>query len=75
LSTKRQVTIPVGVVHKGGFQPGDEFSVEVDDEGRIVLERTETPSERRLRAIDETAGMFTGLYPPGYLDRLRDEWR
>jgi AbrB family looped-hinge helix DNA binding protein len=74
LSAKRQVTIPLEVVERVGLRPGDELSVK-DDDGRIVLERTETLAERRRRAIEETAGMFTGVYEPGYLDHLRDEWR
>lgn len=30
--------------------------------------------ERRVRAVAEHAGMFTGLYPPDYLDELREDW-
>jgi AbrB family looped-hinge helix DNA binding protein len=74
LSGKRQVTIPLEVVERTGLRPGDELSVTVDD-GRIVLEKTETLAERRRRAIRETAGSLTGVWPPGALDRLRDEWR
>jgi AbrB family looped-hinge helix DNA binding protein len=74
LSPKRQVTIPLRVVEATGLEPGDELQVEVDQSGRIVLSR---PIDRdaRLRAIEETAGSLTGVYEPGYLDRLRDEWR
>jgi AbrB family looped-hinge helix DNA binding protein len=74
LSPKRQVTIPLEVVERTGLRAGDELSVTVD-EGRIVLERAETLAERRLRAVRETAGALTGVWPPGALDRLRDEWR
>lgn len=31
-------------------------------------------AEDRRRAVEETAGMFTGLYPPNYLERLREDW-
>jgi hypothetical protein len=34
----------------------------------------DTEVEDRLRAIRETAGRFTGLYEPGYLERLREDW-
>ncbi len=74
LSSKRQVTIPLHVLEETGLGPGDELKVEVDRAGRIVLARA-VDSTDRLRAIEETAGMFTGVYEPGYLDRLRDEWR
>lgn len=28
----------------------------------------------RLAAIERHAGRFDGLFPPGYRERLRDEW-
>jgi len=74
LSSKRQITIPLHVLEQTGLGPGDELKVEADDAGRVVLTRADRVTNR-LRAIEETAGMFTGLYEPGYLDRLRDEWR
>ena len=43
--------------------------------GGDVLEGQVT--ERRngkRRAIEETAGMFSGMYPPGEADRLKNEW-
>ncbi len=74
VSSKRQVTIPLHVLEETGLAPGDELKVEVDRAGRIVLGRAVDTADR-LRAIEETAGMFTGVYEPGYHDRLRDEWR
>jgi antitoxin component of MazEF toxin-antitoxin module len=68
------VTIPVTALVQAGLKPGDELKVDVDD-GKIVLTPSLTFAERRRAAIKETAGMFNGLYPPGYLDQLRDEWR
>ncbi len=74
LSSKRQVTIPLGALEQVGLEPGDELRVEVDRAGRIVLTAA-APGAARRRAIAETAGSLTGVYEPGGLDRLRDEWR
>jgi hypothetical protein len=35
---------------------------------------TERERERRRAAIERTAGALTGVYPPGYLAHLRNEW-
>ena len=29
---------------------------------------------RRREAVERTHGQFRGVYGPGYLERLRDEW-
>jgi hypothetical protein len=34
----------------------------------------DTETEDRLRAIRETAGLFTDVYEPGGLARLREDW-
>lgn len=46
----------------------------VVDNGRTVAEVNEEDAARRIRAIDEYAGAFPGLYPDGWLEALRDEW-
>jgi len=48
----------------------DEKSDEPTDEreGLTVAER------KRLRAIGDTAGVLSGVYPPGYLEQLRADW-
>ncbi len=74
LSGKRQVTLPLRVVEELGLAPGDELRVDTDGD-RIVLRREESLAERRRRAIREVAGTMADVYEPGYLDRLRDEWR
>ena len=74
LSSKRQVTLPLRVVEALGLSPGDELRIETDGD-RIVLSREDGLAARRLRAIDAVAGTMAGVYEPGYLDRLRDEWR
>lgn len=30
--------------------------------------------ERRRRAVERHHGRFTGIYPSGYLEKLRSEW-
>lgn len=74
LSSKRQVTLPLAVIRKLGLVPGDELRVDADDD-RIVLRRPDSLTDRRLRAFEHVAGSLAGVYEPGYLDRLRDEWR
>ena len=74
VSLKNQVTLPVDALKRAGLAAGDELRVEVDPAGRIVLSRAVSP-EDRLRAIEETAGSMPGVWKPGDLERLRDEWR
>lgn len=39
--------------------------IEADEEARVA--------ERRA-AIERTAGALTGMYPPDYLEKLREDW-
>jgi len=39
--------------------------------GQKAIERE---AEERKRAIAETAGALTGIYPPDALERLREDW-
>jgi bifunctional DNA-binding transcriptional regulator/antitoxin component of YhaV-PrlF toxin-antitoxin module len=75
LSAKHQVTIPISVLEETGLCPGDELKVEANGSDQIVLSKSEAPAARRLRVIEETAGSMPGVWKPGGLDRLRDEWR
>jgi bifunctional DNA-binding transcriptional regulator/antitoxin component of YhaV-PrlF toxin-antitoxin module len=74
LSPKHQVTIPADTVEQVGLVPGDELRVEIDRAGRIVMSRPHDV-DRRLRVLAELEGRFAGVWEPGELDRLRDEWR
>lgn len=68
LSRKNQLTIPVKVLRQAGLAPGDEVEVRVAGPGRLEV-------ERRSEIVARFAGSLSGVYPPGHLDRLSDEWR
>lgn len=68
ISGKNQATIPVEALRKAGLKPGDEVRVEAAGAGQILLTSWDTIVKRH-------AGALTGLYPKGYLKKLRAEWR
>ena len=67
ITRKHQVTIPVLAMEQAGLQAGERVVVRADGPGRVTL-------EREMDIIDELAGTLSGVYEPGYLDKLRDEW-
>lgn len=67
ISRKNQVTLPIDVLVRAGLEPGDSLAVELKTSGEIILRREEDPLARHI-------GSMTGMFPPGYLDELRDEW-
>jgi len=40
----------------------------------VGAEAVATEAERRREDVDATAGALTGVYEPGELERLREEW-
>ena len=67
VSAKHQVTLPVEALRRAGIQTGDTLRAEVRAPGELLLIRDIDP-------IDRFAGSLTGVYAPGELDELRDEW-
>jgi bifunctional DNA-binding transcriptional regulator/antitoxin component of YhaV-PrlF toxin-antitoxin module len=68
LSSKNQATIPVSVLREAGFGAGDAVRIEASGPGEIRLLRV---ADR----IERFAGSVPGVYPKGYLKKLRREWR
>ena len=68
ISAKHQATIPVQALTEAGLKPGDELRVVAAGRGRLVLERA-------VDVLERHAGSLRGVYAPGELDALRDEWR
>ena len=68
ISRKNQITLPVSVLEAAGLHAGDDVVVRAAGPGRVELTRGED-------LIKEFAGMFDGVYPEGYLEELRSEWR
>ncbi len=67
VSAKNQITLPVETMRAAGLHAGDEVTVRPVGEGEVVVAIRGSRVRRR-------AGIATGIYRPGELDRLRDEW-
>jgi AbrB family looped-hinge helix DNA binding protein len=68
ISSKNQVTLPVEVLTAVRLKAGDAVSIAATGDDTIVIRRAPD-------GIDSAIGIFDGLYEPGYLDKLREDWR
>lgn len=66
VSAKHQVTIPVAALARAGIQIGDRLRVDVRGSEIVLAPETDV--------LERYSGIFDGVYPPGYLNELRDEW-
>jgi bifunctional DNA-binding transcriptional regulator/antitoxin component of YhaV-PrlF toxin-antitoxin module len=69
ISRKNQVTLPVDALRAAGLEPGDDVRVRVVGPGRLELVRADDLVRKHAGVFDAT------VYPKGYLDELRREWR
>lgn len=68
ISSKNQVTLPVDALRAAGLAAGDEIRIRAIGPRALQVEAPES-------VVDRFAGIFDrGVYPDGYLQRLRDEW-
>ena len=68
ISSKNQITLPVEALRAAGLGPGDDVHVVSAGPGRIEVVRDDD-------LVEQYAGSMAGIYSPGYLEELRDEWR
>lgn len=71
ISSKNQITLPVEVLRKLGFGPGTRLEVMAGPTGDIILRNADESPGDRVRLA---AGVFSGMYPPNYLEDLRRDW-
>jgi AbrB family looped-hinge helix DNA binding protein len=67
VSSKNQITIPVDAMRSAGLHPGDEVTIRPVGAGELLV-------AARGSRVRRHAGIVTGIYQPGELERLRDEW-
>lgn len=67
VSSKNQVTLPVAAMRAAGLRSGDEVEVRPLGDGEVVV-------AVRGSRVRRHAGIAAGVYRPGELEELRDEW-
>jgi bifunctional DNA-binding transcriptional regulator/antitoxin component of YhaV-PrlF toxin-antitoxin module len=67
VSSKNQVTLPVEAMRAAGLRAGEEVTIRPIGDGELII-------AARGSRVRRHAGIATGIYEPGELDRLRDEW-
>lgn len=68
VSSKNQVTLPVDVMRSAGLAAGDEVTIRRFGEGEVLV-------AVRGGRVRRHAGIARGIYRPGELDQLREEWK
>ena len=67
VSSKNQVTLPVEAMRAAGLRAGDDVTIRPVGDGEVII-------AARGSRVRRHAGIATGIYPAGELDRLRREW-
>jgi bifunctional DNA-binding transcriptional regulator/antitoxin component of YhaV-PrlF toxin-antitoxin module len=67
VSSKNQVTLPVEAMRAAGLHAGEEVTVRPIGDGELVI-------AARGSRVRRHAGIATGIYEAGEVDKLRDEW-
>jgi AbrB family looped-hinge helix DNA binding protein len=68
VSSKNQITLPVEAMRAAGLRAGDEVTVRPVGDGEVLV-------AARGSRVRRHAGIADGIYDPGELERLRDEWQ
>lgn len=68
ISSKNQITLPVEAMRAAGFEPGTRLEVKFLYDGTLVISNADVSRAEKIR---RSAGLFSGLYPPNYLEELR----
>ena len=69
---RAQMVIPATLRRQMGIEEGDLLHAEIDDEGRLVLERVDADPLAQLRQV--ARGVWQGHDPVEHQRELRAEW-